>query len=124
MHSEEPVLYRRLLATELFELLDTDADGIIDIAEWAALVETAPDNVQRDFAPLAGAWPLVLSQSWKSSQSWSHGCTQPQRISLAEWMGALDRPDLKCLSDAEYEYRNLALQVHVAPRNQFTRRSI
>ena len=96
--SEQPLLYRRLLATELFELLDTDADGFVDFGGWNALIGATPHAVQKDFAAITDAWPLAAA-------------SQPEKMSLNDWLGALQCPDLKCLSDAEYEHGALALQV-------------
>ena len=94
---EQPVAYRQLLATELFEILDADGDGQLDLSEWSSLLGTISAEDKQKFMDLF----YSLDESGDKNG----------KISLTEWLSALQRPRIASLSDAVFEYQNLSMQV-------------
>ncbi|KAL1519979.1 hypothetical protein AB1Y20_023463 [Prymnesium parvum] len=94
---EEPMRYRNLLATELFELLDTDSDGIIHLTECESLLHGVSSEKKQLFADLFGL-------ADKDSAG---------KVSLSIWLSVLQEPGISDLSDEVFEYENLCMQEHL-----------
>eukprot|EP00966_Prymnesium_polylepis_P157254 3634545-Prymnesium_polylepis.1 len=93
---EEPERYCRLLATELFELLDADGDGELDLAEWKALLAKVRPMYQAAFIDLFYTLDGAGDKNGK--------------VSLKEWMNAFDQQALATMTLHEFEHQNLSLQ--------------
>ena len=70
------------MATELFEILDADGDGQLDLSEWSSL-----GHVSAEFMDLFYSLD---------------GGDKNGKISLTEWLSALQRPRIVSLSDAVF----------------------
>lgn len=97
---DHPELYRKLLATELFELLVPDDNGLVDLVDSAQRVQDAPSSVHQLFRH-------VLSNKDGPSG----------KVCLDEWLKSLRGPEFACIDDVEFESQQLTMQVPCSSRH-------